>query len=248
LTGRDCLYTIPRIGYSGIKHREADLMTELTEVLSEAEIKAMFEHINTSTASGARNYALLQLMAQAGVRCGEALKATVGDLRREDWPGMDGKVWVLRLPARATKRQRERIGIPLSVETVAALQLWEAWREKLGINGAAWPLFGTISEGKRRAGFSQGEGELVRGRALDGRYVRELVRRLAQEAGIERRVHPHMLRHTALTALYDRTQDLRMVQTVAGHASSTMTERYAHVHPTRLAQAMGAEGGTRNVE
>lgn len=49
------------------------------------------------------------------------------------------------------------------------------------------------------------------------RYVRELVKRLAAKAVTERRVHPHMLRRTALTALYDKTRDLRMVQQIAGH-------------------------------
>ena len=49
-----------------------------------------------------------------------------------------------------------------------------------------------------------------------------------------------MLRHTALTELYDRTGDLRMVQDVAGHTTSRMTERYTHVHPVAVARAMGA--------
>jgi integrase/recombinase XerD len=97
-----------------------------------------------------------------------------------------------------------------------------------------------VSKGKRQAGFATGDGELVPGAALDSRYVRQLVARLAKEAGIDRRVHPHMLRHTALTALYDKTQDLRMVQTVAGHTTSRMTERYTHVHPVAVAKAMGA--------
>jgi site-specific recombinase XerD len=70
--------------------------------------------------------------------------------------------------------------------------------------------------------------------------VRALVARLARKAGIDKRVHPHMLRHTALTALYDRTRDLRLVQHVAGHTTSRMTERYTHVHPMALARAMGA--------
>ena len=66
------------------------------------------------------------------------------------------------------------------------------------------------------------------------------VARLAKKAGISRRVHPHMLRHTALTDLYDRTHDLRMTQQVAGHSSSRMTERYTHVRPVDVARAMGA--------
>lgn len=212
-------------------------MTEQTDVLTDGELEAMMGQLNTATPTGARNYALLMLMAQAGLRCAEALAVELGDLRLEEWQGA-GRVRVVRLPRRSTKGKRDRIGIPLSSGVAAALDLWLAQRERLGIEGQV--VFCTISAGRRRAHYAEGEGELRPGQALDGRYVRALVARLAAEAGIGRRVHPHMLRHTALTALYDRTQDLRLVQTVAGHSTAAMTERYTHVHPARLAAAMGA--------
>jgi hypothetical protein len=52
-----------------------------------------------------------------------------------------------------------------------------------------------------------------------------------------------MLRHTALTRLYDQTQDLRLVQDVAGHSDPRTTSRYAHVKPSKVAEAMGAFEG-----
>lgn len=215
-------------------------MTEQTEVLSAAELEGMLAQINTATPSGARNYALLQLMSQTGCRCGEALNVTNADIRREQWLGVPGWIWVLRLPKRATKGCRDRQGIPLTAATRQAIEVWQGRRAELGIGDG--PLFCTISHGARPAGFATGDGELVPGRALNSRYVRELVARLAERAGIGKRVHPHMLRHTALTALYDRSRDLRMVQTVAGHADSRMTERYTHVHPVDVALAMGVVG------
>ncbi|MEN6641415.1 MAG: tyrosine-type recombinase/integrase [Armatimonadia bacterium] len=105
---------------------------------------------------------------------------------------------------------------------------------------AALPKLRTLGAGTRCAGFAKGHGCFEPGEALDARYVRQLVKRLADKAGIERRVHPHMLRHTALTALHDKTHDLRLVQHVAGHTTSRMTERYTHVHPIAVAEAMGA--------
>ena len=218
-------------------------MTQQTDILETDELEALLAQVNTKTPTGARNYALLQLMAQTGVRCGEALQVTAADVRQEEW-GTNGdrvKVWVLRLPARKTKGGKPRQGLPLTVATRQALEVWREKRAALGIGDG--PLFCTISEGKRQAGFAKGDGELVPGKALDPRYVRELVARLAARAGIERRVHPHMLRHTALTALYDKTHDLRMVQAVAGHTTSRMTERYTHVHPLAVAEAMGALEG-----
>lgn len=219
-----------------------------TEVLEHDELEALFDQVNTRTPSGARNLALLKLMAQTGVRCGEALKIRATDIRQEVW-GANGdqiKVWVLRLPKGATKGQQSRDGIPLSSTTRQAVECWQEKRSALGIRGG--PLFCTISHGKRVhgkpsvAGFQDGKDEtaLKAGGPLNSRYVRELVTRLAKKAGITRRVHPHMLRHTALTMLYDRTQDLRLVQQVAGHSTSRLTERYTRVHPLALAKAMGA--------
>ena len=219
-----------------------------TDVLEQHEADALLSQINTRTPAGARNFALLQLMLQTGIRCGEALQVQPGDIRQEEWRSDEGTVrlWVLRLPRRATKGQQARQGIPLSPATRQALERWQEKRSALGIRGG--PLFCTISRGRRihgepsPEGFQQGraESELRPGRPLDARYVRELVARLARKAGIARRVHPHMLRHTALTELYDRTRDLRLVQLVAGHTTSRMTERYTHVHPLAVAQAMGA--------
>lgn len=215
-------------------------MTPETPTLDDQELEALLDQINTRTPTGARNSALLQLMAQTGVRCGEALRVKPSDIRQEEWAsnGDRVKVWVLRLPRRATKGKKPRQGIPLAPVTRQALELWLGKRSALGIHGG--PLFCTISKGQRQAGFADGEGELVPGRPLNDRYVRDLVKRLAKKAGIGKDVHPHMLRHTALTNLYDKTRDLRLVQDVAGHTTSRMTERYTHVHPLSVAKAMGA--------
>jgi integrase len=215
-------------------------VTQETEVLEPDELKALLGQINTRTPTGARNYALLQLMAQTGVRCGEALQVKAGDIRQETWRtnGDEVKAWVLRLPRRATKGKQDRQAIPLTPETRLALEHWQALRAALGIHGG--PFFCTVSKGQATGQFAKAGPVLRPGQPLNARYIRDLVKRLAEKAGIERRIHPHMLRHTALTALYDKTQDLRMVQEVAGHTTSRMTERYTHVHPLAVARAMGA--------
>lgn len=215
-------------------------MTQETPTLSPEELDALLGQCNTKTPTGARNYALLQLMVQTGIRCGEALQVTEAMILQEAWGdnGNTVQVWCLRLPARATKGKKPRQGLPLTAATRAALATWQGFRDSLGLKGG--PLFCTISEGTRKAKFATDGAELRPGKALDSRYVRDLVKRLAKKAGIARNVHPHMLRHTALTALYDRTQDLRLVQDVAGHSSSKTTERYTHVHQVAVARAMGA--------
>ena len=58
------------------------------------------------------------------------------------------------------------------------------------------------------------------------RSVYSKIKRIGEQAGIGR-LHPHMLRHTYLTRLYNVEKDLRFVQDQAGHASPTTTAIYA---------------------
>jgi site-specific recombinase XerD len=64
--------------------------------------------------------------------------------------------------------------------------------------------------------------------------VRSKLRRLAKEAGLSRRVTPHMLRHTAATLLIETGVDIRFVQRLLGHSSIATTEIYTHVSDEAL--------------
>ena len=59
--------------------------------------------------------------------------------------------------------------------------------------------------------------------------IRTKLRRFAFEAGMERRITPHMLRHTAATLLIETGVDIRFVQRLLGHSSIATTEIYTHV-------------------
>ena len=65
-----------------------------------------------------------------------------------------------------------------------------------------------------------------RGGRIIYRSVYAKVKRIGEQAGIGK-LHPHMLRHTYLTRLYNIEKDLRFVQDQAGHASPTTTAMYA---------------------
>ena len=64
--------------------------------------------------------------------------------------------------------------------------------------------------------------------------VRSKLRRLANDAGLARRVTPHMLRHTAATLLIETGVDIRFVQRLLGHSSIATTEIYTHVSDEAL--------------
>jgi site-specific recombinase XerC len=61
------------------------------------------------------------------------------------------------------------------------------------------------------------------------RFARKVVTNCGQRAGLSRPVSSHDLRATFLTAVYNKTKDLRAAQELAGHASSNTTETYTGV-------------------
>ena len=68
--------------------------------------------------------------------------------------------------------------------------------------------------------------------------LRKMIADKAKKAGIGKRVHFHLLRHTYLTRLYAKTKDIRVVQEVAGHANISTTQIYTHVSGEDVRSAM----------
>jgi len=69
----------------------------------------------------------------------------------------------------------------------------------------------------------------LKGGPVSTRYVRYMVARYAKRAGIEKKVYPHLLRHTFGTALYRKTRDLMLVRDTLGHAHIGTTQIYTHL-------------------
>jgi site-specific recombinase XerD len=74
----------------------------------------------------------------------------------------------------------------------------------------------------------------LRRQPLSTAAMRSRLAKAARAAGLETRVTPHMLRHTAATQLIEAGVDIRYIQRLLGHASLTTTEIYTHVSDSAL--------------
>ena len=64
------------------------------------------------------------------------------------------------------------------------------------------------------------------GKPIQGVYVRNLLKRLAQKAGIEKRVNPHGMRHSFAGELLNEGIGLKHIQVSLGHSSIATTSKY----------------------
>jgi integrase/recombinase XerD len=72
------------------------------------------------------------------------------------------------------------------------------------------------------------------GQRLSTQGMANIISQFRRDAGIERHVTPHMLRHTVATLLLRNGVDIRVVQEFLGHASIATTQRYTHVAKEHL--------------
>lgn len=77
----------------------------------------------------------------------------------------------------------------------------------------------------------------VKSKPLSSTWVRNVIRRVGEDAGIPE-LHPHLLRHTAATRLLNQGVDIRTLQELLGHASLQTTQIYLRVRPVNLRGAL----------
>ena len=76
------------------------------------------------------------------------------------------------------------------------------------------------------------------GGRLSTQGIANIISQFRKDAGIERHITPHMLRHTVATLLLRNGVDIRVVQEFLGHASIATTQRYTHVTKDHLVQVL----------
>jgi integrase/recombinase XerD len=69
---------------------------------------------------------------------------------------------------------------------------------------------------------------------LSTRQVERIIKEAAKKAGINKKITPHVLRHSLATTLLSKGVDIRYIQELLGHSSLSITQIYTHVVPTQL--------------
>ncbi|MEN5144781.1 site-specific tyrosine recombinase XerD [Brevundimonas diminuta] len=188
----------------------------LPKTLSRDEIEALLAAASAHDGAAAlRLIALMEMAYASGLRVSELLALKVEAVRR------DPAYLIVR-----GKGGKERLA-PLNTAAREAIRAWLEARDaarKPGAPDSAW-LF--PSHGK--------SGHLT------PRRFAQLLDQAAITAGIDpARVSPHVLRHAFATHLLEGGADLRVVQTLLGHADISTTQIYTHVATDRLSQVVHA--------
>ena len=68
-----------------------------------------------------------------------------------------------------------------------------------------------------------------RGKPLSSRYIQQMIKKYGDKAGIEKKVTPHVLRHSFATHLLKNGVDIRVIQQLLGHSSLATTQIYTSV-------------------
>jgi len=69
---------------------------------------------------------------------------------------------------------------------------------------------------------------------LSARQIERIIRNIAVRSGINKKVTPHVLRHSLATTLLSKGVDIRYIQELLGHSSLSVTQVYTHVVPAKL--------------
>ncbi len=185
------------------------------EYLDRDELERLFEAVDTSTIVGLRNRAILEFLYSTGLRISElvGLDCKQVNLERGEFQvrGKGQKMRIVFLSDRAKE--------------------WITDYMNMRDDGFE-PLFLNHRRArKKKEGALELHGEH---RRLTAYTIQEMVRKTAYEAGIVKKVTPHVLRHSFATELLINGADIRSVQDMLGHASITTTQIYTHLTNKKL--------------
>jgi integrase/recombinase XerD len=182
----------------------------LPRILDEGEISRMFEAAEDRAASGEAT--AVRNLALLELLYGSGLRASELVSLPRGAVRAGQPFLILR-----GKGSKERL-VPISTRADAAVRNWR----EIAPGGVLWL-------------FPSGKTHISRVRLF------QIVRTMAADAGISpERVSPHVLRHAFATHLLSGGADLRVLQSLLGHADIATTQIYTHVDSARLVELVNS--------
>jgi integrase/recombinase XerD len=179
---------------------------KLPHVFSRDEIVLLLETPDTKTPLGTRDAAMLELLYAAGLRVSELINLKLQDINLE--------AGFVRIFGKGSK---ERI-VPIGIHAKEKIRNYLNTARPQRLKQIPSPYLFIARAGKpmTRQGFWK------------------LLRRYALQAGLNKKITPHSVRHSFASHLLEGGADLRAVQIMLGHVDISTTQIYTHVNRDHL--------------
>ncbi len=183
----------------------------LPKFLTTDEINNILNHVKIDTPAGFRNRVILELLWATGMRVSELSGLNFGNLNLEN-----NEIKVMG------KGAKERIVLVSDRAKNYLMQYIKTARNLIapGYN---------ISEGEDAPIFINNTGY-----RLQNKSIRNAINETVKELELQKKVTPHVFRHSFATHLIENGADLRVVQELLGHAGISNTQIYTHVSTKHL--------------
>jgi len=179
----------------------------LPRFLTLDDVDLLLAQPDVTTSIGVRNRALLEMLYATGMRVTELVNLEVGNVN------LDGGFLTC-------------VGKGLKERVVPVGRVATNWTRRYLTNAR-----GNLLKGRSSAFlFINARG----GVSLSRVGFWKIIKKYGREAGLSQELSPHVLRHSFATHLLERGADLRMIQTLLGHADLSTTQIYTHILEARL--------------
>ncbi len=179
---------------------------KLPSTLSIEEVDSLIESIDTSTTIGLRNKALIEMFYATGFRVSEICNLETKDLNM-----------TMGFVKTYSKGNKERI-VPLGEEATTALRKYLLESRPI-LSREIYSDYVFLNKD---------------GKSISRQGIYKLIKKLVEEAEINKDVTPHTLRHSFATHLIENGIGLRELQSLLGHSDVTTTQIYIHISNIRL--------------
>lgn len=181
------------------------------ESLQPEEVAKLLDSIDRHSVLGFRDFLFFSLLYRLGLRIGEAVAIDIKDI--------DFEKQILHIHGKGRRNRK----LPLLPDLIDTIDTWLIYRGKLFRAGKLEALF--ISK---------------KGNRLAIRTAQDNFKKIVNEAGpfSINKVSPHSLRHAFATHAIEGEQDIFVLKSIMGHASSKSTEIYLHPSMRMLKKAV----------